>query len=228
MNDDMWGTESGRATDYEGTIVDAWFEPAGQYAASLNLKFATDLEAQPEVTERYSLGPDWTTVDQGESVVHPSKTKFNQNSQAGRLVDKVASLAGDVVRGRGTPPTQAATWLGLRFFMEEVTNSGTFRAGEQAGQEWKSTKNYPSKFFGIDDQALLDRENGAGTGGGAWYDGLDIDAQNRIVALAKGLTHGEWMDKVLEVDGVLGNDKLVGLLTDDSPDGLYERLKSSD
>ena len=228
MNDDMWGTESGRATDYEGTIVYAWFEPAAQYAAQLNLKFATDLEATPEVTERYSLGPDWTTVDSGESCVHSTKTKFNANSQAGRLVDKVASLASEVVRGRGTPPTQAVTWLGLRFYMEEETKSGTFAAGDRAGESWKSTKNFPTKFLGIDDQALLDRENSSGTRGGDWYDGLDIDAQNRIVALAKGLTHGEWMDKVLEVDGVLGNDRLVGLLTDDSPDGLYERLKSSD
>lgn len=224
MTDDTWTTDSGLTSDYEGTVVDAWFAIDANYnkdAVLLFLQFETDIEATPVVTERYNCGPDWQSFDGGKSVQHPTKHKFNKNSQVGILVDKVAGLAGDVMRERG-PATNAGTWIGTKWFMEAVTRKGTRR---DTGEEWESTKNYPSKFLGVAEAGEAGATVGNGTSGpsGDLLSTLDPHLVAQMEVLANTLTHAEWVDKMMEVDGVLANDKLVAALVDES--GLYASLK---
>jgi len=219
---DDWTTDTGLVSDYEGTITEAWFGPNPQNPENtmLFLQMETDSEEQPVITERYNCGPDWTSTDGGKSVTHPNKDKFNRNSQVGILVDRVAALAGEEMRGRGSA-RQASTWVGTRWFMEASTRSGKRR---DTGEEWTSTKNYPSKFLGV---ATGEGSASVGDGASGTFDALlsslDGAAIAKIEVYANTLTFEEWVDKVMEVDGVLANDKLVAALVD--RDGLYQHLK---
>jgi hypothetical protein len=226
--DDLWSTDSGLLSDYEGTVVDAWFGVNPQYNADVTmlfLKMQTDVDSSPEVTEQYNCGPDWQTIDGGKTVIHPTKMKFNRQSQAGILVDKVTELAGKEMRERGMPPTTALSWVGSRWFMEAVTREGTRR---DTGEKWQSTRNYPAKFLGFSDgsdiQALHDGSGMAVGTPRSPLDSLDPAAVAKVTTLAKTLTHAEWVDKVMEIEGVLANDELVVLLPD--ADGLYAQLRS--
>lgn len=222
-DEELWGTDAGFETDYEGTIIDAFFQlntesQFGDPQTQLRLKFLTDTEK--EVDERYNCGKDWVSNDGGDSVSHPSKVRFNRQSQAGKLVDAlIACGAVDAVKERGTGPTVAKTWLGLRFFMESVDSTFTPKDGEPR----TSSKNYPSKFLGIGDV----ESSGSGTAtpvASHPLERLNADDVAKVISMAKTLPFGEWLDKLLEVDGVLGNDDLVALAADEN--GLYTELRN--
>lgn len=228
-DDDLWGTDSGLFTDYEGTVIDAWFNVDTNIQNSptfLFLKMGTDNESHAEWTERYNCGPDWQSVDGGETVVHPTKMKFNRQSQAGILVDKAVELVGDDIRSWGSPLT-AKTWLGSRWYMEAVTRQGTRRDTQE---KWTSTRNYPARFLGKGEAA---GEESVGTVGrgvpevGEHEGAVNVDAP--ILQMMKklandGLTHEQWMDKVLELPGALDNDELIRSLP---KPGFYESMKGS-
>lgn len=223
MDEDLWATDTGIKTDYEGVVVDAFFLPQqennfGEPQLQLHLKMATTDD--DVVDERWNCGPDWSSPDGGETAQHPTKKLFNRNSQAGILVDAVVKIgAGDTLRERGAPTT-AKNWLGCRFFMEATTRSGKRR---DTGEEWTSTKNYPTKFLGVED-VESSGETGSGLGTvGSPLERLSADSVAKITLLAKTLPFGEWVDKVMEVEGVMQNDDLVMLLTDEN--GLYRTLK---
>lgn len=125
---DPFKGESGFKDDYDGTIVDAYFDP-GDLGTQLILKINAD--DGEEVESRYACGgTDWTTYDGGETVEHPKgNTKgFNKNSKMFRLIDAAMSCGGDAettLRARaqqgpvkdGVPlgPKSAAIWKGLKF-----------------------------------------------------------------------------------------------------------------
>jgi hypothetical protein len=227
--EELWGTDSGLVTDYEGVIADAFFQlnsesQFGDPQTQLRLKFATTDDKVVE--ERWNCGPDWVSNDGGETVTHPGgKKKFNQNAQAGKFVKAameamLQELTIDDLKARGAPTT-AKTWLGLRFFMEATTSSGKNRT---TGEDWSSTKNYPTKFMGMGEETS--GEVGVGTVALIPSDPLERltgDNVAKVTLLAKTLPFGEWLDKVMEVEGVLGNDELVALLPDES--GLYTTLR---
>lgn len=224
-DDDLWGTDSGLFSDYEGTVVDAWFSIDTNINNSptfLFLKMQTDNETHPEWTERYNCGPDWHSVDGGETVTHPTKQKFNRNSQAGKLVDKAVELVGADIRSWGSPLT-AKTWLGSRWHMEAVASSGKRR---DTGEEWSTVRNYPSHFLGKG-EAEGEKGVGAASVPTTSTDDNNLTVDPPIMAMMRklageGLTHKEWMDKVLEVDGVLDNDQLIRTLPNPS---FYESMK---
>lgn len=227
-DEDVWGTDSGIITDYEGTIVDSFFlkdtqSQFGDPQTQFRVKIATDDDRVVE--ERWNCGPDWVSNDGGGTVEHPTKKKFNKNAQMGKFVDAFLALGDDavsVVRGRGTPPTTASTWLGLRFFMEATTSTGKNRT---TGEDWTSTKNYPTKFLGVGAAEGGEVQATTPTVVGSPIEKLTADNVAKVTLLAKTLPFGEWVDKVMEIEEVLANEDLIVLLVDDSESGLYNTLK---
>lgn len=228
MDEDLWGTESGLFSDYQGKVVDCWFgndsKVGNGQVLILFLKMQTDVPEHPEWTERYTCGPDWQTVDGGKTAVHPTKKKFNSNAQAGIFVDKALQVgAGGELKARGLPPTDAGAWLGTSWYMEAVERTGKL----QDGTDFKSVRNYPSKFLGIDGNMVMAgtprQESTAVEHGSGLLGGLDDVAVAQMKTWAKSLSHPEWLDSVMELDGVTANEELVIALTD--PDGLYMEMK---
>ena len=223
-DEDLWGTETGLVSNYQGKVVDAWFGVNTQYNANVTLlfwKLSTDVPEHPEITEQYSCGPDWQSIDGGKTVIHPKNKKFNNNTQAGRLVDKVLKLEGavEVMRERGFPPTDAQAWLGTEWFMETETKTGKL----QDGTDYKSSRNFPVKFLGVDRNVVMGeapRQDSVGNNGSG---GTDPALMSQMKTLAKVLTHSDWVDKVMELDGVVTDEDLVIALTDEN--GLYKELR---
>ena len=231
MDEDLWGTESGLFSDYQGKVVDCWFgndsKVGNGQVLILFLKMQTDVPEHPEWTERYTCGPDWQTIDGGKTAVHPTKKKFNSNAQAGIFVDKALAVgAGPDLKSRGLPPTDAAAWLGTSWYMEAVERTGKL----QDGTDFKSVRNYPSKFLGIDGNMVMagtprPQDSVAESSGGTTgvLAGLDEVAVAQMTGWAKTLTHTEWLDRVMELEGVTANEELVIALTDEQ--GLYSKMK---
>lgn len=229
MDEDLWGTESGLFSDYQGKVVDAWFgndsKVGNGQVLILFLKMQTDVPEHPEWTERYTCGPDWQTIDGGKTAVHPTKKKFNSNAQAGTFVDKaLACGAGPELKERGKPPTDAGAWLGTSWYMEAVEKTG--QLGD--GREFRSVRNYPSKFLGIDRNVVMagtsrPQDSVGESSGASVLGGLDAVAVAQMKGWAKTLPHAEWLDRVMELEGVTANEELVIALTD--PDGLYLEMK---
>lgn len=219
---DPWEPESDLFSDYAGEVTDAWFAVDPNLNDSptfLFLKMKTDSERMPEVTERYNCGPDWKSYDGGVTAVHPTRTTFSERSQGGKLLAAVAETgAAPTMRGRGSPAT-AETWVGTRWYMEAVRTPYKLRDG----QEGVSTRNYPKQFLGTaeDGEVITPIERPFPDEGTV----VDSPIMRIISDLAKDLPHKEWVDKVLDVDGVLADNELVRRLPDTTDTGLYETLR---
>jgi len=216
---DPWEPESDLVSDYAGEAVDVWFAVDANLNDSptfLFIKMKTDNEQHPEITERYNCGPDWRSYDGGETVVHPTRTTFSGRSQAGTLLAKIKELgAAPAMKARGAP-TIAKTWVGTRWWMEAVSKPYKLRDGT----EGVSVRNYPSRFLGTeeDGEEIISAVE-------ASREVVDSPIMRIITSLAKDLPHKEWVDKVLDVDGVLADDELVRRLPDTTDSGLYETLR---
>lgn len=244
VDKDPWATESGNLTNYEGTVVDAWFGTDPGYNADtrmLFLKMATDAPERPEHEERYNLPTGWETWDAGKSVEYkgadgeakPDKL-FNKASQVGQLIEHVALMSDalEVLRGRGNPRT-AGVWVGMRFFWEEESKPYKFKDRETGEMRTGTTnKNFPTKYLGTVDTLMSPAVQSASadtpSNGSTPQTPLDrLSDTDRIVfgAWAKSMEHPAWVDKVMDHDGgrVCADQELVAALADDA--GLYAQLK---
>jgi hypothetical protein len=221
--------ESGRLTDYEAYVEDAFFanNPESSFdkrAVNINLVMITDSPELPQFTERYKTGPDWQTFDGGKTVEHPKdKKKFNRQTQYQKFIDAALGCMdqdqiGELVAKGG--PREAAIWIGSKWFMSEVTESFTIQQGEDAGQTRTMSKNFPSKFLGWGD---LPTQDSTGQSNGL-LDSLDTDMVESLRQLAQG-PHNLFMDGALEVPGVAANSQLVIALADEGPGSIYLTLK---
>lgn len=241
MSSEDWGTETGLFSDYEGIVTDAWFQTDSNvqdgnvYMLSLEIK--TEDPDHAQVFERYTCGPDWVSVDGGKTVQHPSKSKFNRNSQMGRLIDRIIEIgAVDVLGGRGTP-RDAGIWAGTTWYMEGVTSKGKIRSGPNAGQDYESTKNFPTKFLGLvnpgetkADMSALTAHSVTGmpeyADGAGWARHADFEKVAALAPLAKvSVSHADFMDKAFALPGVMDNNDLVAALAEDGTGSLYQVLK---
>lgn len=234
---DPWGGDSGLLTDYEGVITDAWFGTDPKYnngeTVLLMLKLETDSPEQREHEERYACGPDWKTFDGGETVEHPKgpQKRFNKASQVQKFVEAAIACDGaaEVLRGRGTPK-EAKLWIGTKWFFEATEASGTLADGSK----FSSVKNYPTKFLGAegdirtageaDVEASSDRPSGPGSEGGPLA-GLSEAQVTQVKVLAKTLPYSDWVEKVMEIEGVLSHDEFVAALVQET---FYEGLKNGE
>lgn len=221
---DPWKPPSGLLSDYEGTVVDAWFGIDTQYnpdTTLLWLKMKTDVPEHPEFVEKYSCGGDWKSYDGGKTIEHPKQdtTNYapNKNSAYGKFITASVDLAGDELKGRGVP-TDASIWVGTKWFMEAVDNTFVNR---QTGEKVNTQKNFPSRYLGTSEipDTVSERPAAATTNSL----GITGEQETWIRNHAKDLPFGDWVDTVM--DGIEGmSPELAVALADE--DGLYKDMRN--
>ena len=126
--------DSGIADDFDGVISEANFEINAQYAAKSGTQDpmltlivdAPDIEKPVEIRYACGAAKQWEIKENGGELVsgkNPDIRRFNQNSRAGELVDRIFELVGgsDKVKGqdffinKGFFMTQAGFYTGLNF-----------------------------------------------------------------------------------------------------------------
>lgn len=251
---DPWGTESGLLTNYEGTVIDAFFGKDPDYnpdTRMLFLKMSTDSPEKPEHEERYNLPPGWETWDGGQTVENRERgdsARFNANSAIGKLMTAIAKedcAAGlDVLKERGSQ-REAGVWIGTRWFFEETKTPYKFKARADGPKgkkgdwiEGETVKNYPTRFLGTTEitgdtpgtPGSQTSEQAVATGEVPSGGSAIPDADRTIIKLyAKQKdSHPEWVEAVMEHDGgrFLQNSELVAVLSDDTDAGLWAKLRS--
>ena len=126
-----YNLESGLASDFDGTIVDAPFvEPSADYQRvsqtkdpALNLVIDSPEHDNP-ISESYSIGAKkkWQVINGDQEVVSetaPNSHTFNMNSKGGILVERMYQLLGKGDREKG-----------IEFFMKKdcwMTQSGFYK-----------------------------------------------------------------------------------------------------
>ena len=224
-----WKTDSGLFTGYEGTVGDAWYMTDPQVGDGQVFQLHLEMrdidqpapDGKAEWIERFSLGQDWKSMDGGKTVQHPSKNTFNKRSQMGRLVDRLVEIIPEgILQNRS--PRQAESFIGMRFHMEEETS--------QKGTQWESTRNFPTKFLGIESASQRKALNGQAVApsakdGAAWveYLGEGVTAVRGCAELAAD--HPGFLNLVLDIPGMADDNALVTALAEDGVGSLYQILK---
>lgn len=115
---DGWDTGSGLVDEWEGKVVDAYFEYDANFRngdeARAVLEWA--LESGPLVI-KMGVGADWKIVGDGAGIEHPTKDEVNKNSKYGIFVTTAAKVGRDVLKKRGTS-LEAGSWKGLDLGVE--------------------------------------------------------------------------------------------------------------
>lgn len=146
VNPDAWKLSTGLPDDFDADIVAATFKTNPKYAEKAgidpNTPFLTLTFSGPGIEtedgtyeQTYSLGTGWESRNKGKeavSVKNPDRKSFNNNSNAGKLVDRIVNLLGSgnndegrkAVAAFGFYMTQADFYVGLHghFVRQEVTN----------------------------------------------------------------------------------------------------------
>lgn len=231
-NEESFEGETGLLDDYDATIVEAWFAPDQRFSNNLCLQFKLLVDAEEggepeEIEELWSCGPDWESMDGGETAEHPKgKGKFNKASKVQRMISSaVEAGAGPVLAGRGTA-MEAKIWNGLRFHFKRTSYDYTYQ-----GAEGKSQVLGMRAFLGEED-AASSSPSGSGSSGSAEpkpaaasaLDGLDsevVEALKTAKAEA-GDSHNSFVDKAMELTAVTSNPTLMVAIAD--PDGLWKEL----
>lgn len=249
--DDEFTLESGIKSDYDGVVLDGWFGTREQTGNALNLFLKIKADDGEEVERRYSCGDDWASFDGGKTAEHPSKTHFNNNSNIGRLVSAVMSIAEAEVRARSAElnklgPRHAGLLVGFKFHWEAFEDSFTPRATESEPEPKKQEffRVLPTAFLGIEgtsnptaataqEAAPAATAAGTETAGGEAAAGnapgdsgplstVDPSTAAQIKVLAKSKTYPEWVDAVMGLTGVIENATLMVALGDEA---FYTTLK---
>ena len=132
LGDEDFQPEVGLADDFDGVVSDAYFAIDPDYSRvsaketpMLFLKI-TSPQFEPPAIAKFSTGEKkgWQVVDNGAEVISttdPDSHKFNINSRAGQVVDRMLTLLGsgnrekgaEVLRARGFAMTQGAFYVGF-------------------------------------------------------------------------------------------------------------------
>jgi hypothetical protein len=154
---DTWGTESGILDDFDFIAKEAWFgpNPESDYPDRIYLHLrgpayiGGDL-VDEEYEIRYATGDNWEVVAGGASVAHASgAVKFKRMTAAGTLVDRIIALCAedkalDKALDSRDNPTDAATYVGLAFHFEAVTEKYTDRVTKE---ERSFTRQLPTAYL---------------------------------------------------------------------------------
>lgn len=110
--------QGGLLANYDGTPEDVYFTE-GQSGVQLYLPVTIDNpEDYPNIPmgvckNWFNLGPNWTIVQNGAAVEHADLTKFNGNTEAGRLLKQVKVIDPEGNTLANGSPLTAAYWKGL-------------------------------------------------------------------------------------------------------------------
>ena len=113
---DLWSLESGLRDDVVISIATAYFATTSDsnYPNILRLHLVGFDETGEPFTLKMSVGSDWSSVDGGRTISHPTKNRINKNSIYGHFIEaslQIPQLA-NVLRSRGNP-LSAEVWQGL-------------------------------------------------------------------------------------------------------------------
>lgn len=125
---DSWKTTSGLLDDFDHEWAEVWFGTDARFGEGKTLllvargpAYVDGEVADEEHTLFYSCGDGWKEAKGGREAKHASgKTSFTDNSNIGKLIDRLVELGPDIIKelkGRGET-YQADTFEGLKFHME--------------------------------------------------------------------------------------------------------------
>lgn len=212
---------------YVGEIEDAWFSTDSRYNDGQTLlmfwKMQTDNVDVPELEERFSCGRDWESMDGGKTAEHPQgKNKFHPSSLYGKIIQRSVNEFGirELLESRGES-YEAAIWPGLRFEMSR-------EAVDYGGEIGKKDRILPQRFMGV----VGDGGDGAPAPSPAApapvtsiLDELDPALVEQLKALrADSTSHPQFVDRCMDLQGVIGNDKLVRAIA--TEDQLWRELSN--
>lgn len=236
-----WQTESGLFTDYEGVVIDAWFQQGQSGNQEMHWKLTTDSPDVPEHEERWGCGKDWVSPDGGKTVVKSKgRGLFNKNSGFGKVIDKIVEVLGSVEETEkmlGGSPREAGNFIGTKWLFEEQTDKFTDR---QTNEEREYSYNLPVKFLGKG-SVSGSTGNSTSTSGntpsqpatsetstGSSLEALPEKDQVLLKMYANQLDFDSWVDKLLEAVGtadLLNTDQGNTILG--TSDTIYQQLRAA-
>lgn len=224
---DAWDKplETGLRDDYDGTVVNAFFGTDERYNNGETMLLKWEVHGLDEdgvayeETQLITVGKGWETVDGGQTVRHESgkDRMFNNNSHLGKIIERCTKELGigDVLRSKGSP-YDAKVWVGLSFHFnrEEQRYSGSSEVKD-------TTKLMPTKYLGenaIDlGGATQATPSPVGDQAAASSNGNEQVLRAKLTAAAKSSgTHQEFLDKAIEIDGVVANESLLAEIMDEA------------
>lgn len=229
-------TESGRLTDYEFTVTDAYFGVVPGYRDGtdwfLHFVGTTNSEAQPIMDREgyhpsWRLGDDWESIDSGKTVSHPTKKKFHTATPMGEFIDALAMITADDDGNAAFDPDPLAGdfspfvcegYIGMRFLMGEVEHVSTF-----GGEKRKYTRTIPSEFLGMADVAAPAAAPAAVEPSAPSDKAL---AAKLKIAAKKAPDFAAFEAAALAIEGVVEDDNLLESVLDESPSGFYASAKA--
>lgn len=223
-----WEGTSGRVTDYDGEVEQAYF--AFGTGNSVDRMFlylksrpidGTEVDTDDGlVEERFSIGSGWATYDGGETVEKTQGTKkFHVNTAYFGLIGRVVNLIGGMdnigkVFG-DKDPTDASIWIGCQFHWEEEDASFTGSDGKRV----ENTRNMPTKFLGKKESGQAASSGSPGSGSPGSANGL-----NEMKRLAKSsASYSDWIDACMALPEIASNDMLVQRLSEQA---TYDQFRS--
>lgn len=230
---DPFQQDTGFKDDYDGEVIDAWFGKTERGPDTL-LFLKVRADDGEEVENRYGCGSDWVTFDGGKTIEHPSKKFLNNRAKYAVLVQRAFACEGGkaAVLGRNEEldselgPRAAALWVGSRWHWEVEQEDFTIKDRE-SGENVKvtSTSVVPTAFLGYGEgggSVKASTSEAVAESGSSPLDEMSPETQTKIKVLAASHEYPAWVDKMMEIDEVMGNSGMISALADQ---GFYNGLK---
>ena len=224
----LWETDSGFKEDFTMRVDTAEFKTREDMGDQMVLELVgTDYDDQDLVTCVYSVGKGWETAD-GSSILNfkPQRVRFNSQTKAGRLVDRIVELLGPDQAVSLGDPKEAKTWVNLVMHIVVEEREYSFQ-----GTTGITRDNLPTEIWLSEKDYLASRGAGASVTGSKKADEVrqklaKTKTPTPLLAKLDGYaktaqSHDEFMEKALTHDEVAEDDELVTQVTDDSPSGFY-------
>jgi hypothetical protein len=145
-----WDTTSGLASDYEGSVTEAWFEE-GDYGATLKLAIDSPAFDSP-VTNFYPCGKGVEFVSEDEvSLTNMKDNRFNTNSAVGQLIEALKASESLLAQVGSDGPQFAKSFLGLTAKWEVKEMSFT----DKGGTKRNYSRTYPQAIEGKADDTKV-------------------------------------------------------------------------
>lgn len=202
-----WEPDDNVFTDYNGTVIDAYFDRNQFARVELVLLNETDNPKVPEWTERYGVGdPEkWELGEAGTSVISlDDKEQFNGKSGIGLFQKALIKCVGSVdeLESWGDP-FQSATYLGRQFHYSDTAT--TYDMTATGGKKGTSHRNYPDTYLGTIAIDNVDRM-AKRLGGSAEDEVAEVIPEGlmlQVTALANQHSYSQWVDEVMDLKGAM-------------------------
>ena len=230
-------TESGRVTDFEIAITDAYFATVPGYRDGtdwfLHWVGTTDIESQPIMDREgfhpsWRLGEGWESIDGGKTVQHPTKGHYNKQTPAGELIDAIADItSSDDGKPIFSPDplanasTATCDWyVGSKWKMGAVTHKFNIDGTERVVE-----RSIPTEYLGMADAAKAPAAAPAAAESKAAPSNKVLGTKLKALA-KKSDDFTAFEEAALALDGVVEDDALLESVLDESATGFYQTARS--